>query len=168
MERRTELKTIDIHIVQHLAVPEPVAIRISDHLHAFRKQDFLVSPHFRNAPLEAVDELDGGQPQPAHFTRYVSTHVREISILCADQVRPVACSHIGLLLGSPLIADAGEDVYRIVVRGWRGNGRIGRDLRSAGLDGEGGHENKRQKGDQHRSSSSSDRDLRSQSANTRT
>jgi hypothetical protein len=76
----------------------------------------------------------------------VMAHVREISILRADQVRPVACGHIGLLLVSPLIADSGEDTTHIVIRsGSRWNPRI-RDLRNAGLACEGGHENKRQKG----------------------
>ena len=65
------------------------------------------------------------------------THVREVSILCSDQVRPVARGHIGLLFISPLIADAVEDMSHIAIRI--------RDLRIAGLDREQGHESKRQK-----------------------
>src|SRR5258706_14853697 len=146
---RAELKTVDIQVVQHPAIDEPVAIRICDHLHAFRKQDFPIGPDFRDPRPEAVDELDRGQPQPAHFTRYVVTHVGELAILCPDQVSPVACRHVGLLLGSSLIADAGEDVRRIIVRGRQGNGRIGRELRSTRLDGESSRDNKREKGNQH-------------------
>ena len=96
---RTELKAIDLHIVQHPAIAEPVAIRISDHLRAFREQNLLFGSCLRDARLEGVDELDRRQPQPAHFARHVLTHVREISVLRSDQVRPVARGHIGLPLG---------------------------------------------------------------------
>ena len=142
---RTELKTIDIQVVQDPAIPEPVSIRISDHLRAFCEQNFLIGSQLSNPCLEAVDELDRGQPQPSHFPRYVMAHVREIPILRSDQVGPVARGHIGLLLVSPLIADAGEDMSRIVIRSRRRRNPRIRDLRNAGLDCQGRHENKRQK-----------------------
>jgi hypothetical protein len=78
-----------------------------DHLGARCEQNLLVSTDFGDARLEGVDELDRRQPQPAHFTRHVLTHVREISILRADQVSPVAGGHVRLLLISRMTGDPG-------------------------------------------------------------
>jgi hypothetical protein len=68
---RTELKSLEIQIIQYPTISKPVAIRVIDQLGALRKDVFLVSLCVCNLRPKTVDELDRGQPQPAHFTWHV-------------------------------------------------------------------------------------------------
>jgi len=113
----TKLKALDIQIVQYPSISKPIAIRVIDQLGALRKYASLVSFCVCHLRPKTVDELDRGQPQAAHFTWHVLTHVREIPILRSDQVRPVARGHIGLRFVSPLITNARQRGCYMIIRG---------------------------------------------------
>ena len=61
---RTELKALDIQIVEHPAIAEAVAIRISDHLRALCEQNFLVGPTSAMRAWKASMSLIGGSHNP--------------------------------------------------------------------------------------------------------
>src|SRR5213593_4628898 len=44
------------------------------------------------------------KPQSTHFAFYMVTHVRKISVLCSDQINPIASRHVRLLLILSMIA----------------------------------------------------------------
>ncbi len=113
---RTELKTIDLDVFQHLAIGKSIGMRVRDHFRAFRERDFPAGLDIRDSCLEPVDEFDRRQPQSSHLAAHMPTHVGEVSILSADQVGPIAGGDIGLLPGSSVIADAGGRDLRIARR----------------------------------------------------
>src|SRR5207253_2803324 len=101
---RTELKSLDLQAVQHRTVSEPIAIGVVDELGALGQGGVLTGRQVSHLGPETVDQLDRVEPQPTHFARDVVAHVREIPVLRADQVGPVACRDIGLVLVVSMVA----------------------------------------------------------------
>jgi hypothetical protein len=104
-----DLEPLDLQAVEHRSVAKPVAVRVVDELDRGSESRRLSAGRIRERGPEAIDQLDGVQPQPAHLSGHVPAQVWEVPVLCADQVGPVTGGDVGAVRHPAMIAQAGQN-----------------------------------------------------------